>query len=39
VLGAVLITAVLSVLLYTVVGLAERVLVPWHRAARNPTPR
>jgi ABC-type nitrate/sulfonate/bicarbonate transport system permease component len=39
VLGAVLITAVLSVLLYAAVGMAERVLVPWHRATSDTGPR
>jgi ABC-type nitrate/sulfonate/bicarbonate transport system permease component len=34
VLGAVLVTAVLSIALYLAVGLAERLLVPWHVARR-----
>jgi ABC-type nitrate/sulfonate/bicarbonate transport system permease component len=34
VLGAVLVTAALSVALYLAVGVAERWLIPWHRQAR-----
>ncbi len=35
VLGAVLVTAIISIGLYACVGAAERVLIPWHRAARR----
>lgn len=33
--AAILLTAVLSVGLFTVVGLAERLVIPWHREARR----
>jgi ABC-type nitrate/sulfonate/bicarbonate transport system permease component len=33
--AAILLTAVLSVGLFAVVGLAERLVIPWHRAARR----
>lgn len=33
--AAILLTAVLSVGLFAVVGIAERLVVPWHRAARR----
>jgi ABC-type nitrate/sulfonate/bicarbonate transport system permease component len=35
VLGAVLITAVLSIALYVGVGVTERLLLPWHVARRR----
>ena len=35
VLGAVLVTALISVALYMAVGVAERLIVPWHRASRG----
>jgi len=34
VLGAVLVTAVISLALYGAVGVAERLVIPWHRASR-----